>query len=120
MTLYTVTVPPGVKIAPHQHPGLQISTIKAGTLTYTVLAGTVTVVDGVTADGKPGPSRPVSAPATMDLTVGQTLYEPAGEIHQAANNGTTDVVIDLANIVPNDDPLSIPATPSPSPSPSAS
>jgi quercetin dioxygenase-like cupin family protein len=108
MTLYHVDVPPGAVIAPHQHPGQQISHVTAGTLTYTVIAETVTVVDPPV-DGKPGPAKAVTAPATIEVTAGQTLTEPAGEIHQATNAGTGVVSIDIAILVPLGDPLSVPA-----------
>ena len=108
MTLYHVDVPPGAVIAPHQHPGQQVSHVTAGTLTYTVIAGTVTVVDPPV-DGKPGASREVAAPATISVTSGQSLTEPAGEIHQATNTGTAVVSIDIAILVPLGSPLSVPA-----------
>lgn len=108
LTLYTVSVPPGASIAPHDHPGLQIGSIQSGTLTYTVLQGTVTVVDG-TSNGQPGPKKEVSAPATLTLGPGQTLYEPDGEYHMAKNLGSEPVVIQLASLVPKDDGLSQPA-----------
>lgn len=111
MTLYHVDVPPGAVIAPHQHPGQQISHVTAGTLTYTVISGTVTVVDPPV-DGKPGTSREVAGPATIDVTAGQTLTEPAGEIHRATNTGSDVVSIDIAILVPAGQPLSVPADPS--------
>lgn len=113
MTLYSVSIPAGAVIASHQHPGLQISNIRSGVLTYSVENGTVTVVDGLSGT-QPGPSKPVAAPATLQLGAGQTLYEPAGMIHSAKNLGGEPVVIELANIVPKEDPLSLPATPTPS------
>jgi hypothetical protein len=109
MSLYHVDVPPGAVIAPHQHPGQQISHVTAGTLTYTVIAGTVTVIDPPVA-GKPGPSTDVAAPATISVTTGMTLTEPAGEIHKATNAGTDVVSIDIAILVPQGDPFSVPAS----------
>jgi quercetin dioxygenase-like cupin family protein len=107
LTLYHVDVPVGAVIAPHQHPGQQVSHVTAGTLTYTVLSGTVTVFDAPV-DGKPGPSHKVTGPATIEVRAGQSLTEPAGEIHRAANRGTVPVRIDIAVLVPKGDPISVP------------
>ncbi len=108
LTLYHVDVPPGAVIAPHQHPGQQVSHVTSGTLTYTVMAGAVTLVEAPV-DGKPGPSRVIAAPATIEVTAGQSLTEPAGEIHRATNVGSSDVRIDIAVLVPQGDPISVPA-----------
>ena len=108
MTLYHVDVPVGAVIAPHQHPGQQISHVTAGNLTYSVISGTVVVFDPPV-DGKTGASRQVTGPATITVTPGMTLTEPAGEIHRATNTGPDVVRIDIAILVPQGDPLSVPA-----------
>jgi quercetin dioxygenase-like cupin family protein len=108
LTLYHVDVPAGAVIAPHQHPGQQLSHVTSGTLTYTVISGQVTVFDPPV-NGKPGRSRTVAAPATIDVRAGQSLAERAGEIHRATNQSSTVVRIDIAVLVPRGDPLSIPA-----------
>ncbi len=107
MSLYHVDVPPGAVIAPHQHPGQQLSHLTAGVLTYTVLSGTVTVF-GPPRNGQPGPSRHVKGPATIEVRAGQSLAEPAGEIHRATNKGPAEVRIDIAVLVPHGDPISVP------------
>ena len=100
--------PAGRGHRPHQHPGQQVSHVTSGTLTYTVMAGAVTLVEAPV-DGKPGPSRVITAPATIEVTANQSLTEPAGEIHRATNLGSSDVRIDIAVLVPQGDPISVPA-----------
>src|SRR5262245_48911392 len=46
LALSRVTIPPGVRLAPHRHPGTQVAYIDAGTLTYSVRTGLVRVVKG--------------------------------------------------------------------------
>jgi len=43
LTLVRYTIPVGAKRAPPVHPGVQMASIEAGTLTYTVMSGTAQV-----------------------------------------------------------------------------
>lgn len=109
MSLYSVEVPSGAKIAPHQHPGLQLSRIMSGELTYTVDKGTLTVFGAPTTPGQPVSSRTVPAGTTLKLAAGTTVAEPKGMIHHAENAGGESVKIDISILVPQGDPFSIPA-----------
>lgn len=109
MSMYSVEVPVGASLAPHQHPGQQMGRIMAGELTYTVVKGAVTVFDGTAKPGTPVKSHQVTAGNTVVLKAGTTIAEQAGMIHQAKNVGSEPVKIDLAILVPKDDPFSIPA-----------
>ena len=109
MSMYSVVVPVGASLAPHQHPGQQMGRIMAGELTYTVVKGEVTVFDGTSTPGTPVKSHQVTAGTTVVLKPGTTIAEQAGMIHQAKNVGSEPVKIDLAILVPKNDPFSIPA-----------
>ena len=109
MTLYAVEIPVGASIAPHQHPGQQLARITAGELTYTVDRGTMTVFEGTGKPGEAVPSRSVTGPSTVTLGPGTTISEQAGMIHNAKNLGTEPVKIELSILVPQGDPLSVPA-----------
>src|SRR5690606_30803241 len=50
LTLVRYTIPPGVELAPHVHPGVQMAFIESGTLSYRVESGTVVIHRGVDAD----------------------------------------------------------------------
>lgn len=103
MNLYRVTVPPGVEIPSHHHPGQQMSRIEAGTLTYTVEQGTIEI-------GRQSstPTETVTGPATVELNAGDTIFEPETDTHHAANLGTTDVVIVITSLTTTGQPLSLP------------
>jgi quercetin dioxygenase-like cupin family protein len=104
--LTRVTIPAGVKLALHHHPGTQIASIQAGTLTYSVKTGSVTVRSG-SADA-PKIVRTIKAGQTAKIRKGQWIVEQPTEIHHAANNGKSKVVILLATLFPKGAPPSIP------------
>lgn len=111
--LYSVVIPAGQAIPPHTHPGPQLGHIERGTLTYTVLDGSVTVVR---AAGTPDETKEtLTAPATTELKPGDTVIEGAGMIHEASNKGRTPVHVLLSSLFPIGAELSSPV-PMPSPS----
>jgi quercetin dioxygenase-like cupin family protein len=103
MYLYRVTVPPGVELASHHHPGQQMARIDAGTLTYTVEQGTIEI-------GRQSntPTESVTGPATVELHAGDSLFEPETDTHHAANLGDTDVVIVITSLFTTGQRLSLP------------
>lgn len=107
MVLSKVVVEPGAKLALHHHLGTQISRIAAGTLTYTVRQGSATVNEG-DAEKDPRRVRTIAAGQTARLEPGQWLVEQPSDIHEAANRGSTPVVIYLATLLKSGAP---PATP---------
>jgi quercetin dioxygenase-like cupin family protein len=100
MYLYRVTVPPGVELASHHHPGQQMARIDAGTLTYTVEQGTIEI-------GRQSntPTESVTGPATVELHTGDSLFEP--DTHHAANLGDDDVVILISSLFTTGQPMSL-------------
>jgi quercetin dioxygenase-like cupin family protein len=105
MYLYRVTVPPGVELASHHHPGQQMARIDAGTLTYTVEQGTIQI-------GRQSntPTESVTGPATVELHAGDSLFEPETDTHHAANLGDVDVVILISSLFTTGQPMSIPTS----------
>src|SRR5687767_2029428 len=67
--LVRVTVPVDAELAPHTHPGTQMARVEQGTLTYTIISGTATIVRGGE-DGEAGESEEVTGPATVKLRRG--------------------------------------------------
>ena len=86
LELVRYTIPAGVKLPPHIHPGMQIEKVEMGTLTYNVVKGTAKIKR---ANGK---EETLDAGQTTRLMVGDSLVEPGGMVHYGQNE-TEDVVI---------------------------
>ena len=97
MVLSKVTVPPGAKLAVHHHLGTQISRVTAGTLSYTVRQGKAELFEGEAEE--PRLVRVITAGKTAQIGAGQWLVEQPSDIHQAANRGSSPVVIYLATLL---------------------
>jgi quercetin dioxygenase-like cupin family protein len=107
LVLSRVVVQPGAKLALHHHLGTQVARIQAGILTYTVRSGSVVVRRGES-DQQPQTVRTIAAGQTGRIAAGQWIVEQPSDIHQAANRGSTPVVIYLATLLKKGAP---PATP---------
>jgi quercetin dioxygenase-like cupin family protein len=105
--LSRVVIPAHAQLPLHHHTGTQIAYIDAGTLTYTVKTGTVTVYRGE-ADGTQKVVRRIRAGQTGLIKQGQWLIEQPSVVHRAANNGNGFIEIHLATLLPNGDPPSVP------------
>ena len=112
LVLSRVLVEPGAELALHHHLGTQVARIQAGVLTYTVRRGSVFVRRGES-DQHPETVRIVKAGQTARIQAGQWIVEQPSDIHQAANRGSTPVVIFLATLLekgaPPATPISLPA-----------
>jgi quercetin dioxygenase-like cupin family protein len=104
--LSRVTIPPGGTIALHHHEGTQVAYIQSGVLTYTVKSGSVTVMSGP-ADN-PTLVRKISGGQTGRIRAGQWIVEQPSTVHQAANNGSTKIVIYLSTLLRTGAPPSTP------------
>jgi quercetin dioxygenase-like cupin family protein len=98
MVLSKVTVPVGAKLAVHHHLGTQISRVVSGTLSYTVREGKAELFEGES-DEEPRLVRVITAGKTAQVQPGQWLVEQPSDIHQAANRGSSPVVIYLATLL---------------------
>ena len=98
MVLSRVEVEPGAKLALHHHLGTQVANIAAGTLTYTVRRGKVVVKQGES-DQDPKTIRTIKAGQTGNIRTGQWIVEQPSDIHEAANRGSTPVVIYIATLL---------------------
>ncbi len=110
--LWRVTIPVGAALPPHWHPGYQLARIQAGTLSYTVLTGSLVVI-------RPGGATlTVEAGETVDITAGTTVVEQPRAEHSARNGGDVPVEIVLATLFEDGAEPAIPvARPTPEPSP---
>jgi quercetin dioxygenase-like cupin family protein len=109
MVLSRVEVEPGAKLALHHHLGTQVANIEAGTLTYTVRRGVVVVRTGES-DKSPRTVRTIKAGKTAPIRAGQWIVEQPSDIHEAANRGSTPVVIYIATLLKTGAPPATPVT----------
>jgi quercetin dioxygenase-like cupin family protein len=109
MVLSRVEVEPGAKLALHHHLGTQVASIEASTLTYTVRRGAVVVRKGESDQG-PRTVRTIEADQTAPIRTGQWIVEQPSDIHEAANRGSTPVVIYIATLLKTGAPAATPVT----------
>lgn len=110
-TLYLqrVTIPGNTPLAAHTHAGTQIAAITTGTLRYTVIKGkSVKVLKPNALGTKPAFIRTVKAGQSYDVKAGYSVIEPAGTAHKVEVVGNTAVVIYVASLFTNGEPVSIP------------
>lgn len=109
LVLSRVEVEPGAKLALHHHLGTQVAHIEAGKLTYTVRRGSVVVRKGES-DQQPKTVRKIKAGQTGRIRAGQWIVEQPSDIHEAANYGSSPVVIYLATLLETGAPSATPVT----------
>jgi hypothetical protein len=109
MVLSRVEVEPGAKLALHHHLGTQVAHIEAGTLTYTVRRGSVVVRKGES-DQSPRTGRTIKVGQTAAIRSSEWIVEQPSDIHEAANRGSTPVVIYIATLLKTGAPAATPVT----------
>lgn len=109
MVLSRVEVDPGAQLALHHHLGTQIAQVEAGTLTYTVRRGSAVVRKGES-DQSPQVVRIIKAGQTAPIRTGQWIVEQPSDIHEAANRGSTPVVLYIATLLKTGAPSATPVT----------
>lgn len=103
LTLVRYTVPPGARLAPHLHRGVQLARITAGRLTYTVVEGTAIVRrSGEATDA------PLVGPVTTVLEVGDAVTEHDGMVHFGADDTDEPVVIEATLLTADGEDLAVP------------
>ncbi len=102
LALWHYIIPAGSKLAPHYHPGWQIARIAAGTLTYTVLTGTVNV------QRANGAQESYPAGQTITLATGDSVLENPDEHHKAENAGTVAVELWATSLLKDGAEVAIP------------
>lgn len=109
LVLSRVEVEPGAELALHHHLGTQVAHIESGTLTYTVRRGSAVVKTGES-DQNPQVVRRIRAGQTAPIRSGQWIVEQPSDIHEAANRGSSPVVIYLATLLKTGADASTPVT----------
>ena len=107
LTMTRVVIPAGSVVSAHFHPGMQLISIKSGTVHYTVVSGELpytTAGEGGAAgvDGTLGPGE------SMDFGAGDRFTELPGMVHIAENRGDEPVIVLSASLFQTELPTSIP------------
>ena len=111
LELVRYTIQPGTRLAMHRHPGMQLAYVESGTLTYTVVQGSVTVHQS------DGGSRTIAAGQMGRIVPGEWIAEHEGVVHFGENAGPEVVEILASSLLEADQPPAVPvASGSPSPS----
>lgn len=100
LQLVRYTIPGNIALPAHTHPGMQVNVIVSGTLTYTVVEGSATVVRAG------GMVETLTDGQTTDLLPGDRLTEPEGMVHFGENRGDEPIVILTASLFAADQPPS--------------
>jgi quercetin dioxygenase-like cupin family protein len=111
LELARYTIQPHTKLAAHHHPGMQLALIETGTLTYTVISGSVDVhaADGTT--------RTISAGQTGTINAGEWIAENEQIVHFGENGTDKPLTILASSLFLAGAPPAIVVSPAPSPSP---
>lgn len=87
LELVRYTIPPGANLPPHIHPGMQISRVEFGTLTYTVVKGSAKIQRANRSE------EILKAGQTTLLKVGDGVIEPGGMVHDSKNESASIVIL---------------------------
>lgn len=109
LALSRVVIDPGAKLAVHHHLGTQVARVQSGVLSYTVRRGSVVVSRGAS-DQSPEVVRSIKAGQTGLIHPGEWIVEQPSDIHEAANHGSTRIVIYLATLLETSAPPATPVT----------
>ena len=101
LELVRYTIAPRTKLPTHTHPGMQIERVEAGTLAYTVVQGEAKVTKAN------GTELILQKGKTIQLTVGDSLIEPAGMVHYGENQTNKPVILLSASLFNTNQPKAI-------------
>ena len=115
LQLLRTTVPAGVVLPLHTHPGMQVAWIESGVLNYTVVSGGSVPITRKGMEGSPEPAEMLGPGETTDLHPGDTVAEFDGVVHFGQNLGTEEIVIWSAVLLDPDQPAAVVVEPDASP-----
>jgi quercetin dioxygenase-like cupin family protein len=98
LELVRYTIPAGITLPMHTHPGMQVATIESGTLHYTVLEGEVPLSRSAR-EGTPELDISVTVESgEVAIGPGDSFVEAEGVIHFGRNLGPEPVVILVSSL----------------------
>lgn len=101
--LLKVTIQPGATLPKHHHPGIEVARIVEGELTYKIDSGTA----DIGRNGSGTPTEQATGPTTVVLRAGDTVYENPTLEHDVVNSGKVPVVVSLAALIEDGQPIAI-------------
>jgi quercetin dioxygenase-like cupin family protein len=96
--LLRVTLQPGAEFPAHIHPGALVISVQSGDFTFVVISGEADATRAV-ATGTPEPAETLAAGQEEVFHAGDAIFEQAGVVHTAKNNGSTPAVVLVAGVV---------------------
>ena len=111
LALVRYSIPAGLALPAHTHPGMQVSTIESGVLLYTVVDGEAFV----TRAGTDSMEAITPESGETPINAGDALVEPEGMVHQART--AEPVVILTASLFESDEPTATLVTAEATPAP---
>lgn len=108
LELVRYTIPPHTKLAAHHHPGTQLALIESGTLTYTVIEGSVVV------HAPDDSTRTIGPGETDTIKAGEWIAETERVVHYGSNATDQPLVILVSSLLAVGEPAAIPESPAPS------
>lgn len=104
LELVRYTIPAGLTLPAHTHPGMQVATIESGTLHYTVLEGEVPLTRAAV-NATPQPAESITASSgEVAIGPGDSFVEAEGIVHFGRNAGPEPVVILVASLLTEGQP----------------
>ena len=114
LSLYRVTLGPEAMVPPHTHPGASVVYVESGTLAFTSLEGEAYLFRAGTMATPEAEGELLAHDTEVTLTAGDALFFPDEHGDVAHNTGDGDVVVLLANLHTEGEPLlTLMATPTP-------
>jgi hypothetical protein len=114
LSLYRVTFGPGAALPPHTHPGASVVYVETGTLAFTPLEGEAWLVRAGTGATPEAEGEPLAHGVEVELGAGDALFLPDEHGDAAHNAGDGPLVLLLANLHTEGEPLlMLMATPTP-------
>lgn len=96
--LLRVTLQPGAEFPAHIHPGALVISVQEGDFTFVVISGEAQATRAAT-NGTPEPTEILATGEEAVFHAGDAIFEQAGVVHTAKNNGSTPVVVLVAGLV---------------------
>jgi len=114
LSLYRVTLGTGAVVPPHTHPGGSVVYVESGTLAFTSLEGEAYLLRAGTMATPDAEGELLAADTEVMLTAGDALFFPDEHGDDARNAGDEPLVLLLANLHTEGEPLlTMMATPTP-------
>ena len=105
LSLYRVTIGVGAVVPPHTHPGASVVSIESGTFAFTSLEGEAYLFRAGSMATPEAEGELLAHDTEVTLTAGDSLFFPDEHGDTGYNAGDDEVVLFLANLYTEGEPL---------------